>query len=70
MPVTHDKENAFADLVRNYENLWVAIIDKDGVEFIVGTGRTAVEAANQATEKGHPQAMLFRVPSFNSRFIS
>jgi len=69
MPTIH-KEDAFADLIREYENLWVAIIDKDGVEFIVGTGSTAVEAAKEAAEKGYPQAMLFRVPSFNSRFIS
>lgn len=70
MPAAYDKENAFADLVRDYENSWVAIIEKDGVEFVVGTGSTAVEAANEATEKGHPQAMLFKVPSFHSRFIS
>lgn len=65
-----DKETAFADLVRDYENLWVAIIEKDGVEFIVGSGSTAVQAAKEAADRGHPQAMLSRVPSFNSRFIS
>lgn len=68
MPAT-TKEEAFADLVRDYENLWVAIIEQDGVEHVVGHGATAVQAANEATEKGHPQAMLFKVPSFKSRFI-
>jgi hypothetical protein len=64
-----NKEEAFADLVREYENLWVAIIERDGVEYVVGHGATAVQAAKEATEKGHPQAMLFKVPSSTSRFI-
>ena len=68
MPVL-DKESAFADLIRDHENQWVAIIEKDGVEFIVGTGRTAIEAANDARTKGHSQAMLFNVPSFDQRFV-
>ena len=63
------KEEAFADLVRDYENMWVAIIEKDGVEYVVGHGPTAVEAANEATEKGHPMPLLARVPPFNSRGI-
>jgi hypothetical protein len=63
------KEEAFADLVREYENLWVAIIEKDGVEYVVGHGSTAVQASEEATEKGHADAMLFKVPSFNSRFV-
>ena len=62
------KEEAFADLVREYENMWVAIIEKDGVEYVVGHGPTAVEAANEATDKGHPMAMLAGVPPFNSRY--
>jgi hypothetical protein len=66
---TANKEEAFAELIRDYENLWVALIDKDGVEFVVGAGSTAVEAANEATEKGHPQATLFKVPSFKARFV-
>jgi hypothetical protein len=66
---TADKETAFADLIREYEDQWVAIDERDGVEFIVGHGQTAVEAANQAADKGYPQAMLFKVPSFKTRFI-
>lgn len=68
MPAT-DKETAFADLIREYENLWVAIVERDGVEFIVGHGQTAVLAANEAKEKGYPLAMLFKVPSFKTRFV-
>ncbi len=64
-----DKEDAFADLVKDHEDQWVAIIEKDGVQFIVGNGTTAVEAINAAREKGYSQALLFKVPSFNTRFV-
>lgn len=65
---TISKEEAFADLVRDYENMWVAIIEVDGVEYVVGHGPTAVEAAKEADDKGHPMAILARVPPFNSRY--
>ncbi len=64
---TITKEEAFEEVVRDYENLWVAIAEQDGVEFVVGSGPTAVEAVNEATEKGYPQAVLFKVPSFKTR---
>jgi hypothetical protein len=63
------KEEAFADLVRDYENLWVAIIERDGVEYVVGHGSTAVEASTEARAKGHTQPTLFKVPSFKHRFV-
>jgi len=66
---TADKETAFAEVIRKYENLWVAIAEKDDVEMVVGYGQTAVKAAKEASEKGYPQAMLFKVPSFSTRFI-
>jgi hypothetical protein len=68
MPTTN-KEEAFAELVREYENSWVAIIEEDGKECVVAHGSTAVEAAEEATAKGFSQVMLFRVPSFHTRFI-
>lgn len=64
-----DKETAFADLIKDYENQWVAIDERDGVEFVVGHGRDAVEAAEDAEKKGFPNAILCKVPSFNSTFI-
>ena len=69
MPATIDKADAFADLVMDYEDQWVAIIEKDDVEFVVGSGKTAVEAVNEAKLKGFPQAILFKVPSFHKRFV-
>ena len=68
MPAT-DNETAFAELVREYEDQWVAIDDRDGVKFIVGSGKDAVEAAQAAEAKGFPDAALLRVPSFSSTFI-
>jgi len=64
-----NKEESFAELVREYENSWVAIIEEDGRECVVGHGPTAVEAANEATARGYPQVLLFRVPSFHTRFV-
>ncbi|HXT61910.1 MAG TPA: DUF5678 domain-containing protein [Pyrinomonadaceae bacterium] len=69
MPAVIDKETAFADLIKNHENQWVAIDERDGVEFIVGHGKNAVEAAKDAEAKGFPNAILFKVPSFTSTFI-
>jgi len=68
MPATN-KEEAFAELVKEYEDMWVAIIEVDGVEFVAGHGTTAVEAASEVAKKGYPQAMLFKVPSSKSRFV-
>ena len=64
-----DNETAFAELVREYEDQWVAVDDRDGVKFIVGSGKDAVEAAQAAEAKGFPDAGLLRVPSFGSTFI-
>ena len=64
-----DNETAFAELVREFEDKWVAIDDRDGVKSIVGSGKDAVEAAQEAEAKGYPDAALLRVPSFSSTFI-
>jgi len=68
MPAAN-KEEAFAELVREYENLWVALIEKDGEEFIVGSGESPTEALTQAKAKGFTNAVLFSVPSFSQAFI-
>ena len=64
-----DNETAFAELIRDYEDQWVAIDDRNGVKFIVGSGKDAVEAAQAAEANGFPDAALLRVPSFSSTFI-
>ena len=60
------KEEAFAELVREYENLWVAIIEKDGEEIVVGAGATPKEALTKARDEGFVDVVLFSVPSFSS----
>lgn len=64
-----DRESAFAELVRDYEDKWIALVEKDGVDVVVGSGNDAVEAATVAETKGFPDAALFRVPSFRSVFV-
>ena len=64
-----DQETQFAELVRNYVNLWIALDEKDGIKVIVGSGRNAVEAAASAEANGFPDAVLFKVPWFSSTFI-
>jgi hypothetical protein len=64
-----DRESAFAELVRDYEDKWIALVDKDGVDVVVGSGNDAVEAATVAETNGFPDAVLFRVPSFRSVFV-
>ncbi len=66
---TVDRESAFAELVRDYEDKWIALVDKDGVDVVVGSGSDAVEAAAAAEMNGFPDAVLFRVPSFSSVFV-
>ncbi len=64
-----DKETEFAELVRDHENQWIALDERDGVKVIVGFGCDAVEAAKVAESNGFPDAALFKVPSFTSSFI-
>ena len=70
MPTTtEEKETAFAELTRDYENLWIALDERNGDRVVVGSGHTALQAATMAEKKGFPDAALFKVPSFSSSFI-
>ena len=66
---TEEQEMAFVDAMREYEDRWVAIVESGGNETIVGSGRDAVEALDDAKAKGFENAVLFRVPPFNTTFI-
>ena len=68
MPAATKKEEAFAELVREYENQWVALIETGGKEEVVGSGSTPKEALNQARQKGFTDVVLFSVPSFSHSF--
>ena len=69
MPTVEEAENAFADLVKAYENQWIAFIEKDGMRVIVGSGQNAVDAIASAEANGCPDAVLFKVPSLRTSFV-
>jgi len=66
---TEEQEMAFVEVLRDYEDRWVAIIESGGTETVVGSGRDAVEALADAKSKGFENTVLFRVPPFNTTFI-
>ena len=69
MTQTEEQEMAFVEAMREYEDRWIAIVESDGNETIVGSGRDAVEALADAKAKGFQNAVLFKVPPFNTTFI-
>ena len=66
---TEEQEMAFVEALRQHENRWVAFIEDEGSEIIVGSGTDAVEAMAEAEAKGYPDAVLFKVPPFNTTLI-
>ena len=64
-----EKELAFLKQLEEHENEWVAFIQKDGAETVVGSGKDAVEAIQDAEEHGFPDAILMKVPPFDRGFI-
>ena len=53
--------------LEKYENRWIAIDESD--ERIVGVGDNAFEATQDAERRGYPDAILFKVPSFDNALI-
>ena len=66
---TEEQEMAFVDAMREYEDRWVAIVESGGTETIVGSGRDAVEALDDAKTNGFENAVLFMVPPFDRALI-
>ncbi len=64
-----EKELAFLSQLE-HENEWVAFIEEDGAETVVGSGKDAVEASRAAEERGFPDAVLMKVRRFDRGFIS
>lgn len=64
-----EKEMAFLEELRKYENKWVAIYESEGAEMVVGSGADAVEATRAAEEKGFTDTVLLYVRSFNKGFM-
>ncbi len=63
-----EKELAFLSQLE-HENEWVAFIEEDGAETVVGSGKDAVEAITEAEKRGFPDAILMKVPPFDRGFI-
>ena len=64
-----EKELAFLAELEKHENEWIAFVESHGAEVIVGSGKDAVEAMAEAEAKGFPDAVLLRVPPFDSGYI-
>ena len=64
-----EKDLAFLTQLEQHENEWVAFIEEDGAEIVVGSGKDAVEAARDAEEHGFPDAVLMKVRPFDRGFI-
>jgi len=65
----NEKELAFLAELEKHENKWIAFVESHGAEIIVGSGKDAVEAMAEAEAKGFPDAILLRVPPFDSGYI-
>jgi hypothetical protein len=65
-----ENELAFLKQLEQHENEWVAFIQEDGAETVVGSGKDAVEASRAAEERGFPDAVLMKVRRFNRGLIS
>lgn len=69
MTTAPDKDTAFAELVRPYEDQWVALAKRDGEEIVVGSGKDPAQALEAAKSQGFTSPVLFSVPSFSKTFI-
>ncbi|HYR74198.1 MAG TPA: DUF5678 domain-containing protein [Pyrinomonadaceae bacterium] len=64
-----ENELAFLGQLEEHENEWVAFIQEDGAEIVVGSGKDAVEAIQEAEKRGFPDAVLMKVPPFDRGLI-
>jgi arylsulfatase A-like enzyme len=64
-----EKELAFLKQLEEHENEWVAFIEDHGAEIVVGSGKDAVEAIQDAENRGFPNAVLIKVPPFDRGLI-
>lgn len=64
-----ESELAFLKQLEQHENEWVAFVEQDGAEIVVGSGKDAVEAIRDAETNGFPDAVLMKVPPFDKALI-
>jgi hypothetical protein len=64
-----EKEAAYLKELRKYVNKWVAVLESEEGDIIVGSGNDAVEAKRDAQSKGFDDIVLFWVRPPNVGFI-
>jgi hypothetical protein len=64
-----EKEAAYLEELRKHENRWVAVLESEDGDVIVGSGNNAVEAKRDAQDKGFNDTVLFWVRPSNVGFI-
>jgi hypothetical protein len=65
-----ETELAYLDELRKHENRWVAVLESEGEDIIVGSGKDAVEAKHNAQKNGFKDVVLFWVRPFNAGYLS
>ena len=64
-----EKEVAYLRELRKYENKWVAVLESEDGDIIVGSGEDAVDASHDAHVKGFDDVVLFWVKPSNVGFV-
>jgi len=65
--MAEEERDPLEDELMNYENQWVAILQKE--RRVVGSGTTAYDAKIDAEEKGYPETILFMVKPPGKYFV-
>ena len=64
-----ENERAFLAQLEEHEDEWVAFVEDHGAEIVVGSGKDAVEAIQDAKKRGFPKVVLMKVPPFDRGLI-
>jgi hypothetical protein len=64
-----ERERERLNQLRCYQNQWVAVVEDEHGDIIVGSGKDAVGAKADARSKGHEDVVLFWVRPANMHFI-
>jgi hypothetical protein len=62
-----EKRLTLTEQFRDYEDMWVAILDSESR--IVGSGADPLEARADAERKGYRETTLFQVPAFDQLYV-
>jgi hypothetical protein len=62
-------ESVFAEDLTPYQGKWLALVESEGVQHIVGSGADAEQAMKEATAKGFSDAYLYKVFPFDQAYV-